>query len=144
MKTPPRGGVFILTIATPSAILVSATLLLARLLLATLLLLARLLLSTLLATTLLLLAGLLVGVLILIHRYFLSNVGSKRQSIHLRPVGKDNSRTAALFRHGSRSSDNRIWNSNTTRCVPSCNRRIQEWDAICCCGCSECQFQFSS
>jgi hypothetical protein len=53
-----------------------------------LLLLAGLLLSTLLATTLLLLAGLLVGILILIHRYILSNVGPKRHSINSRPVGK--------------------------------------------------------
>ena len=58
------------------------------LLLAGLLLSAALLLPALLLATLLLLAGLLVW--ILIHRTFLSNVGSKRHLDRLRPVVRDN------------------------------------------------------
>jgi hypothetical protein len=81
-----------LAVLLSATLLATALLLLARLLLATLLLLAWLLLSALLATLLLtpllLLAGLLVGILILIHRSVLSNVGSKRHSINWRPVGK--------------------------------------------------------
>jgi hypothetical protein len=92
MKNPASRRGFQSQYSNTLAVLLSATLLLAGLLLsallATLLLLAGLLLSTLLAATLLLLAGLLVGILILIHRSVLSNVGSKRHSINWRPVGK--------------------------------------------------------
>src|SRR6185295_10146317 len=61
------------------AVLLPALLLLTGLLLATLLLLAGLLLATLLLATLLLLAGLLVW--ILIHRSYLSNIGSPLRSL---------------------------------------------------------------
>ena len=88
MKNPASRRGFQSHYSNTLAVVLSAALLLAGLLLATLLLLAGLLLSTLLAATLLLLAGLLVGILILIHRYVLSNVGSKRHSIHSRLVGK--------------------------------------------------------
>ena len=64
------------------------TALLATLLLLTGLLLPTLLLAALLLATLLLLAGLLVW--ILIHRTFLSNVGSKRHHDRLRPMARDN------------------------------------------------------
>jgi hypothetical protein len=95
-------------------LLLSATLLLATLLLATLLL-ATLLLATLLLTALLLLTRLLVW--ILIHRTFLSNVGSKRHLDRSRPMTRDNAGRLHSFPFtGPLNFDENVFGTCPRRC----------------------------
>jgi hypothetical protein len=126
--------------------LLLALLLLTRLLLATLLLLTRLLLAALLLLTGLLLAALLATLLllarllvwILIHRSFLSNIGSPRRSL--------------VFHGRSQSAGNVFVPRFTLKYVsgtcpnlsssPS-NKENRRWDAICFFGWLEYRFRFS-
>jgi hypothetical protein len=85
------------------------------LLLTGLLLSAALLLATLLLTTLLLLAGLLVW--ILIHRTFLSNIGSKRHLDRSRPMARDNAWWLHSFPFmGPLNFDENVFGTRSRRC----------------------------
>jgi hypothetical protein len=123
-----------------------AVLLLATLLLATLLLLTRLLLTTLLLLTglrlpaLLLLTTLLAGLLVwvLIHRSFLSNIGSPLRSL----VFHGRSQFAANAFVPGFTLKQCVWNLYPTFRIPLYNKENRRWDAICFCGCLGCQFRF--
>ena len=120
--------------------------LLAVLLLAALLLLTRLLLATLLLLTglrlpaLLLLTTLLTRLLvwILIHRSFLSNIGSPLRSL----VFHGRSQFAANAFVPGFTLKQCVWNLWPTFRVPLCNKENRRWDAICFCGCLGYRFRF--
>ena len=120
--------------------------LLAVLLLAALLLLTRLLLATLLLLTglrlpaLLLLTTLLTRLLvwILIHRSFLSNIGSPLRSL----VFHGRSQFAANAFVPGFTLKQCVWNMCPTFRVPLCNKENRRWDAICFCGCLGYRFRF--